>query len=223
MNSNAIRGDWEKAVVVPIYKGGDRSVVRDYRPVSLTLVVCKQMEHIIAGYLRQVWEISGWLYEGQHGFRCGYSCESQVVTVCQDIADALNEGVRTGTIVIDFSKSFDLVPHDTLLTKIAETGLDLRIVLWVKEILLGCSQRVRVHRQVSEEVRVTSGVPQGSILGPLLFVAYLNDIWRNIESNMWLFADDCIIYRKINDNSDFDKLEKDLNKLGEWMLEIEMK
>jgi retron-type reverse transcriptase len=181
------------------------------------------MEHIIAGYLRQVWEISGWLYEGQHGFRRGYSCESQIVTVCQDIADALNEGVRTGTIVIDFSKSFDLVPHDTLLTKIAETGLDLRIVLWVKEFLLGCSQRVIVHRQVSEEVRVTSGVPQGSILGPLLFLAYLNDIWTNIESNMWLFADDCIIYRKINDNSDFDKLVKDLNKLGERALENEMK
>jgi len=74
---------------------GDHSVVRNYRPVSLTSVVCKQMEHVIAGYLRQVWEMSGWLYEGQHGFRPGYSCESQVVTVCQDIADLLDEGVRT--------------------------------------------------------------------------------------------------------------------------------
>ena len=90
MNNNAIPGDWKKAIVVPIYKGGDRSVVGNYRPVSLTSVVCKQMEYVIAGYLRQVWEISGWLYEGQHGFRPGYSCESQVVTVCQDIADSLD-------------------------------------------------------------------------------------------------------------------------------------
>ena len=83
MNNNAIPGYWKKAIVIPIYKGGDRSVVENYRPVSLTLVVCKQMEHVIAGYLRHVWEISGRLYEGQHGFRPGYSCESQVVAVCQ--------------------------------------------------------------------------------------------------------------------------------------------
>ena len=74
--------DWKKAFVIPIFKGGDRSVVRNYRPFSLTSVVCKQMEHVIAGYLRYVWEMSGWLYEGQHGFRPGYSCESQVVMVC---------------------------------------------------------------------------------------------------------------------------------------------
>jgi len=87
MNNNAIPGDWKKAIVVSIYKGRDRSVVGNYRPVGLTLVVWKQMEHVISGYLRHVWEMSGWLYEGQHGFRPGYTCESQVVTVCQDIAD----------------------------------------------------------------------------------------------------------------------------------------
>ena len=173
------------------------------------------MEHVIAGYLRQVWEINGWLYEGQHGFRSGYSCESQVVTVCQDIADSLDEGVRTDAIIIDFSKAFDLVPHDRLLTKIAASGVDLRVVVWVKEFLLGRSQRVRVDGQLSEEVRVTSGVPQGSVLGPLLFLAYVNDIWRNIGSNIRLFADDCIIYRRIMCSSDIDKLQTDLNRIGQ--------
>jgi len=99
----------------------------------------------------------------------------------------------------------------------------LRVVAWVKEFLLGCSQRVRVDWQLSEEVRVTSGVPQGSVLGPLLFLAYVNDIWRNIESNIQLFADDCIIYRNIMDSNDIDKLQTDLNRLGEWALENEMK
>ena len=102
-------------------------------------MVCKQIEHIIAGYLRQGWEMSGWLYEGQYGFRPGYLCESQVVTVCQDIADSLDEGVRTGTIIIDFSQTFSLVPHDRLLTKIVATGVDLWVVVWVKEFLLGRS------------------------------------------------------------------------------------
>jgi len=100
------------------------------------------MEHVIAGYLREVWEMSEWLYEGQHGFRPGYSYESQVVTVCQDIADSLEEGVRTDATIIDFSNAFDLVPHDKLLTKVAATGVDLSVVVWVKGFLLGRSQRV---------------------------------------------------------------------------------
>ena len=86
------------------------------------------MEHVTAGYLRQVWEMSGWLYEGRHGFRPGHSFESQVVTVCQDIADSLDEGVRTDAIIVDFSNAFDLVPHDRLLTKIAASGVDLMVV-----------------------------------------------------------------------------------------------
>ena len=142
----------------------------------------------------------------------GYSCESQDVTVCQDIADSLDEGVMTVAIIIGFSKAFDLVPHDRFVTNIAATGVDLRVVVWVKEFLLGRSQRVRLNGQLSEEVRVTSGVPQGSVLGPLLFLSYVNDIWRNTESNIRLFADDCIIYMKITDSSDTDKLQRGLNR-----------
>jgi hypothetical protein len=117
MNSNAIPGDWKKTTVVPIYKEGDRSVVGNYGPVSLTSVVCKQMEHVIAGYLRHVWESSDRLCEGQHGFRPGYSCTRQVVTVIQDIAYSLDEGVGINAIIIDFSKAVDLLPHDRLIRK----------------------------------------------------------------------------------------------------------
>jgi len=106
-----------------------------------------------------------WLYEGQHGFRRGYSCESQVITVCQDIADSMNNGNRIDTIVINFSKAFDLIPNYRLLMKIVILGMYMRVVAWVREFLLGLMQRVRVGGQLSEEVRVTSGVPQGSVLG----------------------------------------------------------
>jgi len=85
------------------------------------------MERVISGYLRQVWEMNGWLYEGQYCFRSGYSCKSHVVTGCQDIADSLDAGDRTGAIIIHFSKAFDLVPHDRLLTKIATAGVDLAV------------------------------------------------------------------------------------------------
>ena len=85
INNGNIPKDWKRAVVVPFHKGGDRSVVKNYRPVSLTSVVCKQMEHVIAGYIRQVWEDRNWLYEGQHGFRPGYTCESQLISLSRHI------------------------------------------------------------------------------------------------------------------------------------------
>jgi len=126
----------------------------------------------------------------------GYSCESQVITVCQDIEDSLDNGDKIDDIIVDFSKAFDLVPHGRLLTKIANYGIDSRVVVWIREFLLGRTQRVRVGGQLSAEVRVTSGVPQGSVLGPLLFLAYVDDIWRNMESTIRLFADDCNLQKK---------------------------
>jgi len=140
------------------------------------------MEHVIASYLRHVLDKNDWLYEEQHGFRPGYLCESQVISACQDIADSMNNGDRIDAIVIDFSKAFDLVPRDQLLMKTVISGMDLRVVAWVRELLLGRMQRVRVGGQLSEEVRVTSSVPQGSVLGSLLFLAYVNDIWRIVST-----------------------------------------
>ena len=137
VNNGTLPADWKRAVVLPVHKGCDRSLVTNYRPVSLTSVVCKQMWHVIASYLRQVWDKNDWLYEGQHEFRPGYSCESQVITVCQDTADSMDNGDRTDANVIDFSKAFDLVPHDQLLRKIAISGVDSRVFACIREFLLG--------------------------------------------------------------------------------------
>ena len=93
------------------------------------------MEHVIASYLRQVWDKNDWLYEGQHGFRPVYSCESQVIAACQDIAGSLDNGDKIDAIIVDFSKAFDLVPHGRLLTKIANSGVDTRVVVWIREFL----------------------------------------------------------------------------------------
>ena len=102
------------------------------------------MELVIASYLRQVWDTNDRLYEGQHGFRPGYSCESQVITVGQDIADCLDKGERIDGIIIDFSNAFDLVPHDPLLTKIAITGVSARVVAGLRAFHLGRTERFRV-------------------------------------------------------------------------------
>ena len=98
--------------------------------------------------------------------------------------------------------------------------MDIRVIGWITEFLSDRMQRVSVDGKLSEEVRVTSGVPQESVLGPLLFLAYVNDIWRNMESTIRLFADDCVIYRKIIKSEDIDKLQKDLDRRGDGRLRM---
>ena len=142
--------------------------------------------------------------------------------MCHDLADFLEEGVGIDAFIIDFSKIFDLVPHYRPLTKLAASGVESRVVVCVREFLVGRTHRVRVGWQLSKEVKVT-GVPQGSGLGPLLFLVHVNDIWRNIDSSIRLFADDCITYRKITNKNDTEKLQKDLDTLRKWTAENGMK
>jgi hypothetical protein len=123
--------------MLPIDKGGDRSGITNYRHISLTSVVCKQLECVIAGYLMQVWDKNDWLYDGRHGFRLGYSCQSKVITVCQDIADCLDEGFSIDAIIIDFSKASDLVPYHWLRMKLLASCMGSSVVFWVTEFLLG--------------------------------------------------------------------------------------
>jgi hypothetical protein len=129
---------------------GDRSLLTIYRSDSLTSVVCKQLEHVVASYLRHVWDRNDWIYEAQHGFRPGYSCEILVIALCQDIVDYLENGDKIDTIIVDLSKAFKLVPHGRLLTKIVNSGVHSRLVVLIREFFLG-----RTQGQCGREVTVT--------------------------------------------------------------------
>ena len=217
LNNSKVPSDWKKATIVSIFKSGNRTNLHNYRPVSLTSVICKQMEKLIAEYMTRVWGESKWLYGGQHGFRSGYSCESQITTLCQDIADIVDRGGRVDAVFIDFSKAFDLVPHDLLLFKLKTSGLDKRVLAWLKDFLSHRTQKVKIGNSFSNEGKITSGVPQGSVVGPLLFLAFINDLCINIKSNLRLFADDCVVYREIVINSDINELQEDLNSISKWV------
>lgn len=216
INNATLPHDWKSAIVVPIYKSGDKTKVENYRPISLTSVVCKVMEHIIAKYIRDFLTTNDWFHEGQHGFREGFSCDSQMISLFQDLADEVDKGGRIDAAVIDFSKAFDLVPHGKLLDKIIRLGIDHRVVLWIKAFLEGRTQKVRVGKETSRAELVKSGVPQGSVLGPLLFLIYINDLCKNIKSKVRLFADDCIIYKIIRDIRDTEIIQSDLDKIVSW-------
>ena len=149
--------------------------------------------------------------DSQHGFRKNRSCETQLITTIHDLATRLNSGEQVDVLFLDFSKAFDKVPHNRLLHK-----LDYYDLEWIKQFLVGRTQQVVIENKLSDLTPVTSGVPQGSVLGPLLFLLFINDLPRSIDSVVKLYADDVLMYRSIKDPSDHQALQNDLNKLAHW-------
>lgn len=132
------------------------------------------------------------------------------------MSEVIDFGGRVDAIVIDFAKAFDVVPHDILILKLIDAKIDRRVIAWISEFLRDRNQKVRIGQHLSEKGNITSGVPQGSVIGPLLFLIFVNDISQNITSKIRLFADDCILYREITEQHDMIQLQEDLNKINDW-------
>ena len=217
LNSGDLPADWTLANVAPIFKKGSKLQAVNYRPVSLTCITCKLFEHIVCKHILGHLEEHGILTDLQHGFRTGRSCETQLITTFQDIASAYNKkGSQIDIAVLDFSKAFDTVPHDGLLSKLKHYGIDDKIWTWISNFLKQRKQRVVVDGIQSDLVTVDSGVPQGTVLGPILFLLHINDLPSVISSKVRLFADDCLVYREIKSRQDQNDLQKDLNLLESW-------
>ena len=152
------------------------------------------MEHIVASNITKHFQVNDILVHLQHGFRSKRSCETQLKGLVEDLSSNLIHGQQTDLILLDFWKAFDKVNHLKLLYKMHKHGIQDSTLQWVKSFLIGRRQSVLVNCDNSEEVPVTSGVPQGSVLGPLLFLLYIIDLPENIVSQVRLFADDTAIY-----------------------------
>ena len=156
------------------------------------------------------------LSNAQHGFRKHHSCETQLLQTIHDLAKSINNCEQTDSILLDFSKAFDKVCHRKLLLKLQHYGICGNILFWITDFLKERTQRVVVRGTSSKVTAVLSGVPQGTVLGPLLFLVYINDMPLVTTSKIALFADDSYIYRSIKSKEDADMLQADLDKLVIW-------
>ena len=216
--------DWRHAIVSPIYKAGknNRAKAVNYRPISLTCLCCKIMEHIVCSNLMKHLDNNAILTDFQHGFRRKRSCDSQLLITVDDLARALDKRKQVDAILLDFSKAFDKVSHSLLAAKLDHYGVRGMNLAWIRDFLQDRTQVVVLKGDKSDVVPVTSGVPQGSVLGPALFLVYINDLPERVKSTPRLFADDCILYREINSDADSSsstcRLWSDGRRTGKWSL-----
>ena len=217
-----VPNDWKIANIVPIFKKGSRNEISNYRPISLTSVVGKLLEKIIKTNIWDHLDKRNLILDSQHGFVTGRSCQTNLLEFMEFLTGHVDKGEAVDVIYLDFCKAFDKVPHGRLVSKLKKYGIGFRIITWIEEWLNDRKQRVIINGTKSSWKLVKSGVPQGSVLGPLLFLIYINDIDLGINSKISKFADDTKIARVVNDWVDSSRLQRDLHKLETWAQKWQM-
>ena len=219
MSTGSLPQDWVSANVVPVFKRDDRHVPSNYWPISLTSIVVKTMERIIHSRLVSALESHNLIGVHQFGFRKRHSTTHLLLEAVHDWAKALECRDSCHCLCLDFAKAFDSVPHRRLLLKLRTLGINGQLLAWIDCFLTTRSQRVVINGQYSRWLPVVSGVPQGSILGPLLFILYIDDVKHAVQhSSIKVFADDISLYSQVSTNDDCSKLQADLSCVYQWSL-----
>ena len=219
MDEGVVPEDWRKANITPIFKGGSKMVPGNYRPVSLTCVICKVMESIIKEDMVHHLTTHSLIRLSQHGFMKSKSCQTNLLEYLDTLTRLVDEGHDVDVIYLDFAKAFDKVPHCRLLCKLEAHGISGKVSLWIGSWLTGRQQRVVLNGEASSWMPVTSGVPQGSVLGPICFIIFINDldeVLQLVDGFVYKFADDTKYARVIRDEADRITMQKDIDRLMEW-------
>ena len=211
-----IPSEWRIANVSPIFKKGSKSAPNNYRPVSLTCILCKVMEKLVRKEIVDHLEANMLISDKQHGFVTGRSCITQLLDTLDIWTKILDDGGSVDAIYMDYQKAFDSVPHRRLVSKVKAHGISGNVLLWIQDFLNNRKQTVVVNGSQSTQKTVTSGIPQGSVLGPILFVLYINDLPSCVENHIRLFADDTKIFTRSDTSEATDSLQADLNQLQSW-------
>ena len=197
------------ANVVPVYKKNEKNFVQNYRPISLLPICGKIFEKVIFSSLYP------YIFSKQSGYRRNDSTVKQLISITHDIHKAFNEGQELRAAFLDISKAFDSVWHEGLIYKLKKIGIEGDMIGIIQSFLSDRKQRVTIDGKYSEWTKIDAGVPQGSLLGPILFLVFINDIVEVVESDIRIFADDTFIYR-IMDLFSTEILNRDLAKISQW-------
>lgn len=206
---------WKVCRICPIYKSGDSTKIENFRPISIICATAKVFEQIL--YARIMNHVKPYITEYQHGFYPKRSVSTNLVTFIQCISDALSKHLYVDTIYTDFAKAFDKIDHFVLLNKLSSFGFSAQLLKLISSYLVCRKQFVTFNQIQSFMFNITSGVPQGSNLGPLFFLLFINDLPRVIKfSKCLLFADDLKLYKEIQGHDDVIKLQMDLDNCYNW-------
>jgi len=219
MLTGSVPEEWRQANIVPIFKKGSKAKPGNYRPVSLTSICCKVLEKIvrdkIVGHLKE----NNLISTAQHGFVNNRSCTTNLLEYLEDVTAKIDEGKSLDVIYLDFAKAFDKVPTARLLRKLASFGIGGEVWSWVKNWLTDRKQRVMVDGAKSSWKAVLSGVPQGSVLGPVLFVIFINDLEETVTATQLLkmFADDTKVGQDVSVPGGAEDLQRTIDNLWRWV------
>lgn len=220
LNSGIFPNVWKNAYVVPIHKSGDRTKCENYRPISILSCIAKIFESLVYEHVYS--HVKQAISNFQHGFVSGRSTVSNLLVYKNYICQAFASNKQVDSIYTDFSKAFDKVDHRILSAKLAAYGIHGNLLRWLISYLSNRSQIVAVKGFLSKPVELTSGVPQGSHLGPLLFIIFINDLVEHISSEVLLYADDLKLFRVVNGVNDCLMLQRDLDNIQNWCFRNKM-
>jgi hypothetical protein len=217
LNEGVLPADWKTAHIVPVFKKGDSQSASQYRPISLTSVVCKILERIIRKKLLDYMLQNDIVPSEQHGFVPKKSTVTNLLECLNDWSLNFDKGVATNIIYLDYSKCFDTVCHNKLLYKISKYGITGQAYVWLSNFLLNRTQHVKINSSISPPAMVESGVPQGTVLGPILFLLYSADLPHVVRNcKISLYADDTKLYKSISNEHDCLLLQRDLDSIANW-------
>ena len=216
LHTGHIPSEWKSANVTPVHKKERKELAENYRPISLLPILSKVLERCVC--LRLYNHIEHLITQSQHGFLRQRSCITQLLSVLHTIGQSLDKNIQTDIIYLDFAKAFDSVDHQFLLQKLKSYGVRGKLYNWFANYLSGRCQRVVIDGTASNWAPVTSGVPQGSILGPVLFVIFINDLPYTLpdEKMAALYADDTKVCNSIRSKADCEKVQQALTNLECW-------
>ena len=224
LESGTIPPQFKLQTITPVHKKGSKALPENYRPISLTSHIIKVFERVLRKKIVQYLEKNKIICRNQHGFRKGRSCLTQLLNHIDRILRNFIESNDTDCIYLDYAKAFDKVDHEILLNKIKDIGIRGKIHTWLQDYLKDRSQTVVVNGQKSHPATVMSGVPQGTVLGPILFLIYINDLHTCIEhSFLSSFADDTRIMKEITSTQNIKSLQEDLDSAVQWSKSNNMK